>query len=186
MEEIERIRRFVSRFEETDSWDDDAVIAKFNEILEETGKPYWFCPKCFRFHPREWTHCDLPSTAYEESRQITEDEWEQIYDFFDPTDYRQDPYHIRFPHSKLREWLDEAEDHYNALLSNLQNLKLVRACEVWGIRDGININDLSTTMTIFEQALRKFEIQRFRGVPTNFRDLDELLDFYIENSPANW
>ena len=183
MEEIERIRRFVSRFEETDRWDDDAVIAKFNEILEETGKPYWFCSKCFRFHPREWVRCDLPSTMYEASKQITENEWEELNSLFDPADYEQDPYFLRFPHTKLQRWMDEAEDTYNILKDNLMNLKLVRACELWGVEE-IVINDTSCELTPLEQGLRRFEIQRFRGKQTFWKDLDDLLDFYIANAPS--
>jgi len=112
MEEIEKIRAFVSRFEETDSWDDDTVIQKFNDFLEETEKSYWFCPKCYRFHPREWKHCDLPSTMYEESRQITEEEWEALNFMFDPTDYSMDDAHLQMPHSRLAAWLREAERVY--------------------------------------------------------------------------
>ncbi|MCW3140558.1 MAG: hypothetical protein N2V72_00035 [Methanophagales archaeon] len=182
MEEVKKIREFVARFRDVDGLDDDAVIAEFNDMLAEQGKPYWFCPKCFRFHPREWVRCDLPSTMYEESRQITEEEWEELNFLFDPSDYKMDPYHIQFPHSRIRDWLDEAEDRYNTMIKNLVNLKLVHCCELWGVKGGININDLSCPMTIFEQALRKFEIQRYRGVPTNFKNLDELLDFYIEHT----
>ncbi len=183
MEEIERIRRFVSRFEETDSWDDDTVIAKFNEILEEAGKPYWFCKDCHRFHPREWSRCDLPCTLYEHSKGITEEEWEELNSLFDPADYEQDPYFLRFPHTRLQMWMDEAEDTYNILKDNLMNLKLVRACELWGVEE-IVINDTSCELTPLEQGLRRFEIQRFRGKQTFWKDLDDLLDFYIENAPS--
>ena len=182
MPTVEQIREFVARHEDIDGLDDDAVIAKFNNLLEETEKPYWFCPKCYRFHPREWKHCDLPSTTYEESRQITEEEWEALNFMFDPSDYEQDEAYLRFPHSKLRHWLDEAEDYYNAELRSLTNLKLVHAATKWGL-ENIVINDVSVEMTEFEKALRRFEIQRFRGVPTLFASLDDLLDYYIENAP---
>jgi len=182
MEEIEKIRAFVSRFEEIDGADDDTVIQMFNEILAEQGKPYWFCNKCYRFHPREWRRCDLPSTAYEESRQITEEEWEELNFLFDPSDYEQDEAYLRFPHSKLAAWMDEAEEHYNAELRSLTNLKLVRCATKWNL-ENIVINDLSVEMTPFEKALRNFEIQRFRGVPTLFASLDDLLEYYIENAP---
>jgi len=184
MEEVEKIRRFVERFTDVDGKDEDEIIAEFNDMLAETGKPYWFCKDCHRFHPREWSRCDLPCTLYEKSKDITEEEWEELNSPFDPSDYRQDPYHIRFPHSKLAQWLDEAEDRYNAMVENLVNLKLVRACEVWGIRDGININDLSCKMCKFEKALRRFEIEVFSGRQTFFKDLESLLDFYIENAPS--
>jgi len=182
MASVEQIRKFVERFEEVDGMDDDAIIAKFNDYLEATEKPYWICPKCLRFHPRDWVRCDLPSTMYEESRQITEEEWEAMNFLFDPSDYSQDEAHLRFPHSKLRWWLDEAEDYYNAELKCLANLKLVRAATKWGL-ENIVINDLSVEMTEFEKALRNFEIQRFRGVKTFFASLDDLLDYYIENAP---
>ena len=182
MPEIEQIRNFVSRFEEIDGADDDTIIQKFNEILEETGKPYWFCKNCGRFHPREWVRCDLPCTLYEESKQITEEEWERLNDFFDPADYEQDPYFLRFPHTRLQRWMDAAEEHYNAEIRNLTNLKLVRAATKWGL-ENIVINDVSVEMTEFEKALRRFEIQRFRGVPTLFASLDDLLEYYIENAP---
>jgi len=182
MPKIEQIREFVARHEEIDGLDDDAVIAKFNDFLEETEKPYWFCSKCHRFHPREWKHCDLPSTMYEESRQITEEEWEALNFMFDPTDYTMDDAHLRMPHTKLAAWMDAAEEHYNAEIRNLTNLKLVRAATKWGL-ENIVINDLSVEMTPFEKALRRFEIQRFRGVPTLFASLDDLLEYYIENAP---
>ena len=110
MEEVEKIRRFVERFEDVSN--DIEAIDAFNEYLAETGKEYWFCPKCHRFHPREWVRCDLPSTAYEESRQITEEEWEQLNALFDPEDYRDDPYHLRMVHTRLSAWLREAERVY--------------------------------------------------------------------------
>ena len=183
MEEIERIRRFVSRFEETDSWDDDTVIQKFNDFLEETEKPYWFCPKCYRFHPREWKHCDLPSTMYEESRQITEEEWEMLNDFFDPADFKQDGAHLQFPHTRFSSWMNTAQKVYNLKRERLLDSKLCRACELWGVKE-ININDLSRPMTKLEQGLRRFEIQQFKGKQTFWKDLESLLDFYIENAPS--
>lgn len=182
MASVEQIRKFVERFEEVDGLDDDAAIAKFNDYLEATGKPYWLCSKCHRFHPREWIRCDLPSTMYEDSRQITEQEWEELNFLFDPSDYEQDDAYLRFPHSKLRWWMDEAEDYYNAELRSLTNLKLVRCATKWNL-ENIVINDLSVEMTEFEKALRNFEIQRFRGVKTFFASLDDLLDYYIENAP---
>jgi len=180
---VEQIRSFVEKFNPNINSDDEA-IAEFNEYLAETGKPYWFCPKCFRFHPREWSRCDLPCTLYENSQAITEEEWDELNSLFDPTDYRQDPYHIQFPHSRIRDWLDEAESRYNAMVKNLTNLKLAYCCELWDVKGGININDLSCQMTQFEKALRKFEIENFRGVRTFFKDLDSLLDYYIENAPS--
>jgi len=182
--EVEKIREFVGRFRDINGMDDDAVIAEFNDMLEEAGKPYWYCADCGRFHPREWVHCDLPCVQYEKSRLITEQEWEQIYDFFDPADYEQDPYFLRFPHTRLQRWLDEAEDTYNILKDNLMNLKLVRACELWGVEE-IVINDTSCELTPLEQGLRRFEIQRFRGKQTFWKDLDDLLDFYIANAPSS-
>jgi len=180
---VEQIRSFVEKLN-PDINSDDEAIAEFNEYLAETGKEYWYCGDCGRFHPRGWTHCDLPCTMYEKSRAITEEEWEELNGFFDPTDYRMDPYYIRFPHSKLAQWLDEAEDRYNAMVKNLTNLKLAYCCELWDVKGGININDLSCQMTQFEKALRKFEIDNFRGVRTFFKDLDSLLDFYIANAPS--
>ena len=112
MEEIERIRRFVSRFEETDSWDDDTVIQKFNALLEESGKEYWFCKDCNQFHPRNWTHCDLPCVQYEHSKQITEEEWEQLNALFDPTNYKDDEAFLQMPHTRLNSWLRKAERIY--------------------------------------------------------------------------
>jgi len=181
--EVEKIREFVGRFRDVDGADDDEIIAEFNDMLAEMGKEYWFCKDCHRFHPRGWTHCDLPCTMYEASRQITEEEWEELNSLFDPADYEQDPYFLRFPHTKLQRWMDEAEDTYNILKDNLMNLKLVRACELWGVEE-IVINDTQCEVTPFEQALRRFEIQRFRGVQTFFKDLDSLLDYYIENAPS--
>jgi len=183
MEEIEKIRRFVERFEDIDGKDDDEIIAEFNDMLAETGKEYWFCSDCGRFHPRQWRRCDLPCVQYEQSRQITEDEWEQVYSFFDPADYRQDDAHLQFPHTRFSSWMNTAQKLYNLKKENLLDSKLCRACELWGVKE-ININDLSRPMTKLEQGLRRFEIQRFRGKQTFWKDLESLLDFYIENAPS--
>jgi len=181
---VDKVRKILERHGyDPNGASDEQVIAMFNDLLEEQDKPYWMCPKCLRFHPREWSRCDLPCTLYENSRQITEEEWEDLNDFFDPEDYEQDPYFLRFPHTKIQRWMDEAEDTYNILKDNLMNLKLVRACELWGVEE-IVINDTSCELTPFEQGLRRFEIQRFRGVKTYFASLDDLLDYYIENAPS--
>jgi len=169
---------------DTEGMTEEQAIGIFNELLEEQGKPYWLCPDCGRFHPREWTHCDAPSTVYEHSRDITEEEWDMIYDLYDPSDYAMDNAFLRFPHTRLQRWMDEAEDVYNILKDNLMNLKLVRACELWGVEE-IVINDTQCEVTPFELALRRFEIQRFRGVKTTFTDLNSLLDYYIENAPSH-
>jgi len=180
---MEMVKRKLEKYGyDAEGMTEEQRISIFNAILAEEGKEYWLCPKCLRFHPKHWTKCDLPCVQYEASRMITEEEIEEINFMFDPVDYEQDPYFLRFPHTRLQRWMDEAEDTYNILASNLMNLKLARACELWNI-DEIVINDTSCEHTLFENALRRFEIQMYRGVETDFRDLDELLDFFIEHAP---
>ena len=110
---VEQIRSFVEKLN-PDINSDDEAIAEFNEYLAETGKEYWYCGDCGRFHPRGWTHCDLPCTMYEKSKDITEQEWEQLNTLFDPADYRQDDAHLQMPHTKLNDWLRKAERIYQA------------------------------------------------------------------------
>jgi len=112
MASVEQIRNFVERFEEVDGMDDDAIIAKFNDYLESQGKQYWFCKDCHQFHPRNWTRCELPCTMYEQSRQITEEEWEQLNALFDPTNYKDDEAFLQMPHTRLNSWLRKAERIY--------------------------------------------------------------------------
>ena len=95
-----------------DGISEEEMIARFNEVLEEQGKEYWLCPDCHKYHPRNWTHCDLPCVQYEQSRQTTEEEYERIYGLFDPNSYEDDPYHLQFGHTRLSQWLREAERVY--------------------------------------------------------------------------
>ncbi len=97
---------------DTDGMSEDKAIALFNQLLEEQEKEYWLCPDCHRYHPRNWTHCDLPCVQYEQSRQTTEEEYERIYGLFDPNRYEDDPYHLQFGHTRLSQWLREAERVY--------------------------------------------------------------------------
>ena len=151
MEEIEKIRAFVSRFEEIDGADDDTVIQKFNALLEESGKEYWFCKDCNQLHPRNWTHCDLPCVQYEHSKQITEEEWEQLNAFFDPTDYSMDDAHLQMPHSRLTAWLREAERVY----------QIKKGLRTFDIHNGPNSPQREHKMTDEERECWIAEIRAF-------------------------
>ena len=95
-----------------DGISEEEMIARFNELLEEQDKPYWLCPDCGKWHPKNWMHCDLPCVQYEHSRDLTEQEWEELNGLFDPSDYKDDSAYLQFPHSRLSNWLKEAERVY--------------------------------------------------------------------------
>ncbi|MCW3140555.1 MAG: hypothetical protein N2V72_00020 [Methanophagales archaeon] len=130
---------------------EEQAIALFNELLEEEEKEYWLCQDCGKFHPRSWTHCDLPCVQYERSRQTTEEEYERIYDFFDPADYRQDPYYLQMPHTKLYKWLIKAEKVY----------RVKTGLKTFDIHNSADAPKREHVMTEEERLRRLEEIQAF-------------------------
>ena len=130
---------------------EEQAIALFNELLEEQEKEYWLCDKCGKFHPRTWTRCDLPCTLYENSRDITEEEYERIYDFFDPADYRQDPYYLQMPHTRIASWLRKAERVY----------QVKKGLKTFDIHNGPDSPEREHVMTEEERLCWLEEIQAF-------------------------
>lgn len=182
----ERIRGYMYAVEgkDVDECSDTELIERFNDWSEQNDAPVWLCPDCHNIHSKWQSRCDLPCVQAEHSKQITEDEIDQLYQFYDPADPKMDYAFLRYPHTKFRKWMEKAQEVYRIKKEELLDSKLCRACELFGVKE-ININDLSKPMTPLELGLRKFEIQRYRGKRTYFKDLEALLDFYIEEGEKN-
>ena len=135
---------------DTDGISEDKAIALFNQLLEEQEKEYWLCPDCHRYHPRDWTHCDLPCVQYEHSKDLTEQEWEKLNSMFDPEDYKQDPYYLQMPHTKLHDWLIKAERVYR-----------VKTGKTFDIHNSADSPEREHRMTEEERIRRLEEIQAF-------------------------
>jgi hypothetical protein len=118
-------------------------------------KGYWFCPTCWEFHPYSQKLCNLT----ENSKDRTEDGYEEIYRYFDPESYEDDDAHLNFPHTKVFRWLASAERVYNVKL-RMRIEPLTTIATHYKIKS-ININDFRKPISDFEKALRKFEMQRF-------------------------
>ena len=110
---MEMVKRKLEKYGyDAEGMTEEHAISIFNEILKEEEKGYWLCLKCGDFHPRDWTRCDHPSALYEQSRDITEEEIDELYGEFDPSRYEDDPYYLQFEHTRLSQWLRKAERVY--------------------------------------------------------------------------
>ena len=203
-EEIERIRYLLYRrgVHGVNAMSDEHVIELFNEELED--KPYWLCAECHEFHSKGQLHCNMPCVGTSETdahvgadlvihntdklvvKTRTEEEYEKVYGEYDPRDYSQDDDHLQFPHTRFASWMNQSQRYYNLKILRHVDGKLEAAAKAWKTRNGkVNINDMSKSMTRFEQALRKFEIKRFNGWRQTgaSKSLEELLNWALQTAP---
>ena len=136
---------------DTEGMTEEQAIGIFNELLEEQGKPYWLCPDCGKWHPKNWTHCDLPCVQYEHSRDLTEQEWEELNGLFDPSNYKDDDTYLRYPHTRLTNWLMQAERVY----------QVKKGLKTFDIHNGPNAVGREHRMTDEERECWIAEIRAF-------------------------
>ena len=185
-EEIDNIRYMLYKHGvgHVNDMSDEHVIELFNEELAD--KPYWFCADCHQFHSKGQLHCSLPCVREDIEKDITEEEYEEVYGGFDPRDYSQDDDHLQFPHTRFASWMNTSQRYYNLKILRHVDGNLEEAARLWKCRNGkVNINDMSKPMTRFEQALRKFEIKRFNGWRQTgaSKSLEELLNWALQTAP---
>jgi len=124
----------------------------YNQRLEKQEKK--------RFQPQDWDWRDKTYVSDYEDQL-----WTELDDYI-----THDETYFQYPHSRLREWLDEAERTYQRMARRGSAIDKPRTpteseCKMlWFLTRGrINLNDLNSKMSDVDRELRRFEIRRFYG-----------------------